>query len=299
MILKDLEQLLEQAETKGRKRLVVAAAQDEDVLLAVKAALERDLIDPILVGNRDEIISILKAIGLESASIQIQHEPDKNLACQSAVQLIRQGKGDILMKGIVTTGTLVKAILDKEKGLLKGMLLSHVAFFQSQFYPKVICVTDAALNIAPDVNEKAAIIRNAVSVCHKIGIEKPLVAVLAAIETVNPKMEATVHAEMLAGMQKQNQIEGCIVDGPLALDNAVSEEAAHHKGLTSDVAGHADILLVPDLNSGNILYKSLNFLGGAVCAAVVAGAAVPVVLTSRADEDRSKFLSIALAVALS
>jgi phosphate butyryltransferase len=299
MILKDLEQLLEQAETKGRKRLVVAAAQDEDVLLAVKAAIERDLVDPILVGNRDEIISILKAIDLESASIQIQHEPDKNLACQLAVQLIRQGKGDILMKGIVTTGTLVKAILDKEKGLLKGMLLSHVAFFQSQFYPKVICVTDAALNIAPAVNEKAAIIRNAVFVCHKIGIEKPLVAVLAAVETVNPKMEATVHAEMLAGMQKRNLIEGCIVDGPLALDNAVSEVAAHHKGLTSDVAGHADILLVPDLNSGNILYKSLNFLGGAVCAAVVAGAAVPVVLTSRADEDRSKFLSIALAVALS
>ncbi|HLO57621.1 MAG TPA: bifunctional enoyl-CoA hydratase/phosphate acetyltransferase [Bacteroidales bacterium] len=299
MILKNLEQLLEQAEKKGRKRLVVAAAQDEDVLLAVKAAVEKKLVEPVLVGNRDEIISILKAIGLDSSSFQILHEPDKNLACQLAVQLIRQGNGDILMKGIVTTGMLVKAILDKEKGLLKGMLLSHVAFFQSKYYPKVICVTDAALNIAPNVNEKAAIIRNAVSVCHKIGIEKPLVAVLAAVETVNPKMEATVHAEILTGMQKQSQIEGCIVEGPLALDNAVSEEAAHHKGLTSDVAGHADVLLVPDLNSGNILYKSLNFLGGAVCAAVVAGAAVPVVLTSRADEDRSKFLSIALAVALS
>jgi phosphate butyryltransferase len=176
-------------------------------------------------------------------------------------------------------------------------LLSHLAFFETRYYHKILCITDAALNIAPDMNEKVAIINNAVAVYHQLGIPVPLVAVLAAVESVNPKMEATVHAAMLTQMQKRMQITGCIVDGPLALDNAVSADAANHKSIVSDVAGNADILVAPDLNSGNILYKSLNFLGGAVCAAIVAGASVPVVLTSRADEDRSKFLSIALAVA--
>jgi phosphate butyryltransferase len=202
------------------------------------------------------------------------------------------------MKGMVSTGQLVKAILDKENGLLKGGLLSHMAFFESKYYHKILCVTDAALNIAPDFNEKVSIIKNAVAVYHKLGISQPLIAILASVETVNPKMEATVHGAMLTQMQKRQQIEGCLIDGPLALDNAVSFDAAKHKGITSEVTGNADILLAPDLNAGNILYKSLNFLGGAVCAAVVAGASVPVVLTSRADEDKSKFLSIALAVAI-
>jgi phosphate butyryltransferase len=192
----------------------------------------------------------------------------------------------------------VKAILDKETGLLKGNLLSHVAFFETSFYHKILCITDAALNISPDFNEKCAIVNNAVSVYHKLGIINPRVAVLAAVETVNPRMEATVHGAMLTMMQKRNQIEGCIIDGPLALDIAVSADAAKHKGLISDVAGDADILVTPDLNSGNMLYKSLNFLGGAFVAAIVAGASVPVVLTSRADQDKSKFMSIALAAAM-
>jgi phosphate butyryltransferase len=202
------------------------------------------------------------------------------------------------MKGMVSTGVLVKAILDKENGLLNGALLSHIAFFETPHYHKLLCITDAALNIAPDVTDKADIIRNAVKAFHKLGIKQPKVAILAAVETVNPKMEATMHAAILAMMQKRNQIEGCIVDGPLALDNAISAQAADHKGIVSEVAGDADILVTPDLNAGNMLYKSLIFLGGAVTAAVVAGASVPVVLTSRADSDRSKFLSIALAAAM-
>ena len=295
--LKSLNDLVRIAAGKGYRTLVVAVAQDEDVLKAVKAAAAANLIVPILVGNRREIESAASMAGYDVSGVELVHEPDKQMACEKAVELVRNGKGQILMKGLVSTGLLVKAILSKENGLLRGSLLSHVAFFESPHYHKIFCVTDAALNISPDITEKADIIRNAIGVYHALGIMQPRVAALAAVETVNPKMEATVHAALLTAMQKRNQITGCLIDGPLALDNAISADAAAHKGITSDVAGNADILLTPDLNCGNILYKSLNFLGGSVTAAMVVGASVPVVLTSRADSDTSKFLSIALAAA--
>lgn len=298
MILKSLGNFVEIAARKGKKKLAVAVAQDEDVLKAIKAAMQAGIIIPILVGDKQEIMISAEHAELDLSGIEIFHEPDKQNACMSAVKLVRNGCADILMKGLVSTGVLVKAILDKETGLLKGNLLSHIAFFETGFYHKILCITDAALNISPDFNEKCAIVNNAVSVYHKLGISNPRVAVLAAVETVNPRMEATVHGAMLAMMQKRNQIEGCIIDGPMALDNAVSADAAKHKGLISDVAGDADILVTPDLNAGNMLYKSLNFLGGAFVAAIVAGASVPVVLTSRADLDKSKFMSIALAAAM-
>jgi len=298
MILKSLGNFVEIAARKGKKRLAVAVAQDEDVLKAIKSAMQAGIIIPILVGDRHEIMISAEQAELDLSGIEIFHEPDRQNACMAAVKLVTNGRAEILMKGLVSTGVLVKAILDKETGLLKGNLLSHVAFFETNFYHKILCITDAALNISPDFNEKCAIVNNAVSVYHKLGIINPRVAVLAAVETVNPRMEATVHGAMLTMMQKRNQIEGCIIDGPLALDIAVSADAAKHKGLISDVAGDADILVTPDLNSGNMLYKSLNFLGGAFVAAIVAGASVPVVLTSRADQDKSKFMSIALAAAM-
>jgi phosphate butyryltransferase len=298
MILKSLGQLTEMAIPKGCKKLVVAVAQDEEVLLAVNKAREEGLIIPILVGNRREIEQAAEQCHMNLADAEIIEENNSNAACALAVKLIREGHGDILMKGSVNTGQLVKAILDKQNGLLTGALLSHLAFFESPYYHKILCITDAALNIAPDFAEKVSIVNNAIETCHNIGISCPKIAVLAPVETVNPKMEATIHAAMLTQMQRRNQIEGCIIDGPLALDNAVSSDAAQHKNLVSDVAGDADVLLVPDLNAGNILYKSLSFLGGAACAAVVAGAMVPIVLTSRADKDKSKFLSITLAVSL-
>jgi phosphate butyryltransferase len=297
MALKKLGDLVKIAADRGTRRLVVAVAQDDDVLRAVKSATDAGLIIPILVGDRESILKASKIAEFELKDIEIVHEPDKQLACSKAVKKVSEGHADILMKGLVSTGMFVKAILNKDAGLLQGTLLSHVAFFESPYYHKVFCVTDAALNIAPDMNEKAGIIQNAVGLYHSLGIKMPKVAVLAAVETINPKMEATVHAAMLAAMQKRNQLEGCIVDGPLALDNAISLEAARHKGIASEVAGDADILVTPDLNSGNILYKSLIFLGGAVTAAMVIGATIPVVLTSRADSDKSKFLSIALAAA--
>jgi phosphate butyryltransferase len=298
MIFKSLENIVEFAVQKGEKKLAVAVAQDEDVLKAVKSAIQRHLIIPTLLGDKDEIHRSADKVGLEMSGIEVIHEHDKNAACILAVKLVREGEADLLMKGMVSTGQLVRAILDKEFGLLKRGLLSHLAFFETPYYHKILCITDAALNINPDFDEKVAIVKNAVNTFHRLGISNPLVAILAPVETVNPKMIATVHGAMLTQMQKRGQIEGCVIDGPLALDNAISAEAAKHKGLTSEVAGNADILVTPDLNAGNMLYKSLNFLGGAVCAAIVAGASVPVVLTSRADQDRSKYLSIALAVAM-
>lgn len=297
MTLTKLDDFVDLASARGCRKLAVAVAQDEDVLLAVKAAVEKGFVEPVLVGDRDAISVAAEKAGFYIGDFPLIHESDKQKACVLAVKLVKDKKADILMKGLVSTGIFVKAILDKD-GLLNNTLLSHIAFFETPYYHKLLCITDAALNISPDVQEKAGIIRNAVKAFHRLGNALPKVAVLAAVETVNPKMEATVHASMLVMMQKRNQLEGCLVDGPLALDNAVSATAAEHKGILSEVAGDADILVTPDLNTGNILYKSLIFLGGAVTAAVVAGAAVPVVLTSRADSDRSKFLSIALAAAM-
>jgi phosphate butyryltransferase len=296
--VKRLEELVNMAAQKGRRKLIVAVAQDKDVLLAVKSASAAGLIEPLLVGDPDEIKAAAREAGFDISGIDIFPVADKQQACNMAAGMARDNKGSILMKGMVTTGILMKAVLDKGNGLMSGSLLSHIAFFESPYYHKLICVTDAALNIAPDLQEKAGIINNAVNALHRLGVALPKVGILAAVETVNPKMEATTHAAMLVAMQKRNQIRGCLIDGPLALDNAISAEAAHHKGIVSDVAGDADILLAPDITSGNILYKSLIFLGGAVTAAMIVGASVPVVLTSRSDSDKSKFLSIALAAAM-
>jgi|WetSurSiteA1Bulk_404760.scaffolds.fasta_scaffold07387_3 phosphate butyryltransferase len=298
MTIKTLGTIVDIAGQKGKKRIAVAVAQDEDVLVALKSAMKAGICQPILVGDKDDIRRAAETALFDLSTVEIIHESDRQSACETSVKLIRGGQADILMKGLVSTGILVKSLLDKEFGLVKGSLLSHLAFFETPNYHKLLCITDAALNISPDFNDKVGIVRNAVDIYHRLGIDTPQVAILAPVETVNPKMEATVHGAMLTQMQRRNQIEGCLIDGPLALDVAVSYDAARHKGLISAVAGDADILVTPDLNSGNMLYKSLNFLGGAVAAAIVAGASVPVVLTSRADQDKSKFLSIALSVAL-
>lgn len=299
MELKKLDVLIAMAKAKAAKRrLVVAAAADEPVLEAVANAKKEGIIEPILVGDKQAIEKIAAGVGFDLKGIEIIHEPDAYKASVKAVQVIREGKADIMMKGLVATGPLLKAVLDKENGLRKGALISHVAFFESPYYHKLICVTDAAMNVAPEFDEKVSIVTNAVDAFHKLGYKNPKVAVVAAVETVNPKMEATVHAAMLTQMNRRKQIKGCIIDGPFGLDNAVSKEAAEHKGIVSEVAGDADLIVCADINMGNVLYKSLSFIGGAVCAAVLMGASVPIVLTSRADSDRSKMLSIALAAAM-
>ncbi|MBN2683391.1 MAG: bifunctional enoyl-CoA hydratase/phosphate acetyltransferase [Bacteroidales bacterium] len=298
MELKSLETLTELAKAKTTRKLVVAAAADLHVLEAVRDAVNYKIVEPILVGDEPEIIKIAGSISFNLKGIKIVNEPNPAKAAIIAVSLIKQGEGNVLMKGMVATGPLLKAVLDKENGLRKGGTLSHIAFFETPFYHKLLGVTDAAMNVAPDFDEKVAILNNAVEAFHKLGVKNPKVAVIGAVEVVNPKMEATVHAAMLTQMNRRKQITGCIVDGPLALDNAVSKEAADHKGIISDVAGDCDIILTPDINSGNILYKSINFLGGGVSAAVIMGATVPIVLTSRSDSEKSKLMSITLAAAM-
>jgi phosphate butyryltransferase len=298
-MLKSLTTLLDLAKQKGVCRVAVAAAADKHVLDAIMMAKKEGFAEPILVGEKAAIESIAKEIGFNLSDVQIIDIADPYKASVEAVSLIRNNKADILMKGLVGTGPMLKAVLDKENGLRKGATLSHVALFETQFYHKLLGVTDAAMNVAPEFEEKVSMVQNAIEVFHKLGIMEPKVAIVCAVETVNPKMEATVHAAMLTQMNRRKQIKGCIIDGPLALDNAVSAESAQHKGIVSDVAGDVDLIVTPDINSGNVLYKSMNFLGGATTAAVIMGAKVPIVLTSRADSEKSKLMSIALAAAIS
>ena len=294
-----LSELIEKAKNKPKKKIAVAAAEDEPVLKSLKSGIENGIITPVLIGDKAKIEKIAQAIDFELTDVQIIHnDKGPNESARIAVSLVKSGEADILMKGFVSTGALLKAVLDKENGLRKGQVLSHVAFFESPHYHKLLCVTDVAMNMDPDFNTKVHILNNAVEACHKIGIDIPKVAVVAAVEVVNPKMEATVHAAMMKTMSDRKQFNGCIVDGPLALDNAVNKEAAEHKGIESEVAGDCDIVLVPNLEAGNMFYKALNFLGGASVAAVIMGATVPIVLTSRSDSESSKMLSIALAAAM-
>ncbi len=297
-MIKNLSCLVDMAKSKTTRRIVVAAAGDHAVLVAIKSAMKDKIISPILVGDKDEIESICKEINLDFSNIEIIDIPDPTEASVKAVSIVREGKAEILMKGLVNTGPLLKAVLDSEYGLRKGETLSHVAFFESPYYHKLFCVTDAGMNVEPDLNDKVEILKNAVEAFHKLGVRKPKVAIVGAVETENPKMQPNVHASILKNMNEKGQIIGCIVDGPFALDNAVSKESAEHKGIISEVAGDADIILTPDIYSGNILYKALNFLGGSSSAAIIMGATVPIVLTSRSDTEKSKLLSIALAAAM-
>ena len=294
-MIKHLMELVERAKQRETRKLVLAAAGDEDALLAVKNAVNQGIVEPILVGDMLKIQTIAKRISFDISELETYDVEDKNEASAKACMLIKEGKGEILMKGNVGTGTLMKAVLNKEAGLRKGDTLSHVAVFESPYYHKLLGVTDAAMNVGPDLETKIAIIKNAIEVFHKLDNPNPKVAIVGSVETVNPRMEATMHAATISMMNYRKQITGCIIDGPLAIDNAISKKSAELKNITSDVAGDTDIILAPGIDAGNILYKTLNFLGGAVAAAVIMGAAAPVVLTSRSDSDKSKFLSIALA----
>jgi len=293
-----LSEVVEMAKAKKKRRIAVAAAGDPDVLEALKNAENEGIIEPVLVGEKPRILEICKNIGLDCGKYEIIDIPDRFEASLMASQLIREGRAEILMKGMVSTGQLLKAVLNKEHGLRKGSVLSHVAVFESPYYHKLLGITDAAMNVAPTFEEKISIINNAVEVFHLLGETNPKVAVVGAVETVNQRMESTMHAATLSMMNKRQQIKGCVIDGPLALDNAVSKKAAEVKGIESEVAGNVDIVVAPDINGANFLYKALNFLGGAETAAVIMGAKVPIVLTSRADSEKSKFLSIALAAAI-
>ncbi|PFR72189.1 phosphate butyryltransferase [Bacillus cereus] len=293
-----LEYLIDQAAGKPKKTVAVAVAEDHEVIEAVAKAIKLQLAQFRLYGNQEKIMGMLQEHGLQTSEhVEVIAAMSSAEATEFSVKAVRNGEADVLMKGNIPTANILKAVLNKEWGLRKGSVLSHVAAFEVQNYDRLIFVTDAAMNIAPDVTQKAAIIQNTVEVAQAIGIDLPKVAPIAAVEVVNPAMQATIDAAMLTQMNRRGQIKDCIVDGPLALDNAVSQIAAEHKGIVSDVAGKADILLVPTIEAGNVLYKSLVYFADAKAGAMIAGAKAPIVLTSRADSAETKVYSLALAVA--
>ncbi|MCU4928371.1 phosphate butyryltransferase [Bacillus cereus] len=293
-----LEYLIDQAAGQPKKTVAVAVAEDHEVIEAVAKAIKLQLAQFRLYGNQEKIMGMLQEHGLQTSEhVEVIAAMSSAEAAELSVKAVRNGEADVLMKGNIPTANILKAVLNKEWGLRKGSVLSHVAAFEVPNYDRLIFVTDAAMNIAPDVTQKAAIIQNTVEVAQAIGIGLPKVAPIAAVEVVNPAMQATIDAAMLTQMNRRGQIKDCIVDGPLALDNAVSQIAAEHKGIVSDVAGKTDILLVPTIEAGNVLYKSLVYFADAKVGAMIAGAKAPIVLTSRADSAETKVYSLALAVA--
>ena len=298
-MLKTFDEVLNKAKDYGPKKMVVASAGAEDVLKAVEAARKERLTDSILVGDKEEIIQIANQMGIDPANYEIIDKTDKTEAVRYAVELVRNNEASILMKGMLGTARLLKAVLDKEIGLRTNRILSHVYTLEIKDYNRLLTMTDGAMNISPDLKQKAQIIQNAIYYAHSLGIEKPKVAVVAALELVNPDMPATIDAACLAKMSERGQIVGGIVDGPLGFDNAISKEAAKHKGIESPVSGEVDIILVPNIESGNIFAKGLVYLAKAVPAGLLLGAKAPVVLVSRSDSAQSKLYSIALGVLMS
>lgn len=297
-MLKKLIDLHEMARKHQKKKLVLAAAQDQNAIEAVVEASNNGIVDVILVGDAPKIREIFDLLGYDIAGYEIVNEPDFDKAAAISVQMVSEKKADILMKGLLSTSSLLKAVLNKEWGLRSGELLSHLALFEIPTYHKIIALTDAAMNISPDLKGKVAIIKNAVTYLRKLGNDLPKVAVLSAVETVNPDMKSTMEAAALAKMADRGQISHCIIDGPFALDNAISEKSAKLKKINSPVAGDADLLVGDNLDVSNVIYKSLIYFAQAQCAAVIVGATAPIVLTSRADSDETKLNSIALAAAI-
>lgn len=299
MVLKSLSDLKHIVAGGPRKKLVLAAAQDQHSLGAVIRAWKDDIIEPILIGDKEEIQNICDSNNYDITGLTIIHERITEIAVEMAVKMASSKQVDVLMKGKVGTSTLLKCALNKEWGLRTGQLLSHFALFEVDTYHKLIAVTDVAMNIAPNLKDKIAIVNNSVACLNKLGYIMPKVAVLGAVEMVNENMEATLHAALLSKMNQRDQIKNCIIDGPLAFDNAVSYESAKFKGIRSEVAGDTDLLLMPDIEVGNVLYKSLVFFAKAKVASMILGALVPIVLTSRSDSEQAKYDSILLSAAAS
>ena len=290
------EQLLLRCRSLEPITTAVAHPCEQTALEGALDAAAKKLITPILVGPAAKIEEVARKSGLDLSRVRIVDVPHSHAAAAKAVELVRQGEAEVLMKGSLHTDELLGAVVAKETGLRTGRRLSHVFIMDVPTYHKVLLVTDAAINIAPSLEDKADICQNALDLTASLGLEKAKVAILAAVETVTSKMPATIDAAALCKMADRGQIKGGILEGPLAFDNAISREAAETKGIHSEVAGDPDILLVPDLEAGNMLAKQLTFLARADSAGLVLGARVPIILTSRADSVRSRIASCAVAM---
>jgi phosphate butyryltransferase len=292
-----LDDIIKEVKVRGKKRLVAAYANDSHTIGATSMAIDAGIIDATLVGDIETIKKVCKEEGIDVAKYRLVQEADEQKAANKAVELINNGEGDILMKGLCTTDKYMRAILNKEKGLMPGgkSVLSHVTVFEVPTYHKLLVTSDVAVIPAPDFNQKVAITNYVINTAKTLGIEKPKVAMIAATEQMTFGMQACVEAALIAAMGNRGQIKGGIIDGPLAMDVAIDKESAEIKKLTGEVAGDADCLVWPNIESGNVFYKTATKLAKAELAAMVVGAKVPCVLSSRGDSTKTKMYSIALA----
>jgi len=293
--MRTMQDIVKKAQLTGPQKLVVAVANDEHVIEAVEMARKERIIEPILVGDKKSIIEVLDRLKIAKSFYEIIDESDPVKACEESVKLVSSGKADLLMKGLVDTAVILRAVLDKDFGLRTPNRLSHVSIMEIPNYHKLLMMSDGAMNTYPDVDIKQEIIENGVEILHKIGVKTPKVGCICAIEKINPKMQHTLDCQELIERNKNERIKNCVIGGPFALDNAINKEAAIHKGITDSMAGDVDFVLMPQIESGNVFYKSMMFLANAKSASVIAGAQKPIVLTSRADSKETKFYSIALA----
>lgn len=293
-MLENLAELLKIVQEKDSRVIAVASAADDEVIEVVHSAETMGIAEFILVGNAEKISNIVAEYGYDIRA-EIIDESDDKAAAAKAVELVREGRAQAVMKGLLHTSTFMKAVLNKETGLNKGNLISQISVIDKIEGDGLQMITDGVISIAPDLDTKKKIIENAVDLCHKIGNPCPKVALLAAVEVVNPAMQDTIDDAVICKMNDRKQISGCIIDGPLALDNAVSIEAAKHKGIESPVAGQADVLVVPNIQVGNVFIKSITYYAKKDMASAIVGTAAPVIMTSRTDSVMNKMLSIALA----
>lgn len=295
MELKNFKELIAKVQNNDtKKRVAVAAAHDEHTLEAVFKAVNDKLVEPVLIGDKEKIVQMLKNLSVSFDENEIIHTSGDTEAAEKTVELINEGKADFIMKGKLQTADLLKAVVNKEKGLRTGSVMSHVAILEIPAYHKLMAVTDGGMMMYPELEEKKQIVENAVGVFTAMGYECPKVAVLTAVETVNPKMPEAVDADNLKKMNQDGEIKDCIIEGPISVDLTFSKESAQIKGYESPVTGEADILLVPNITTGNILSKALIEFAGATMAGMIVGAKVPIVLTSRGATSEEKYLSLVL-----
>jgi phosphate butyryltransferase len=298
MTITTFAQLMEKAREVGPKTVAIAAAQDREVLLAAQDAEAQDLAECILVGDRATITDIAQEGSIDIGHMMIIHEPEPKQAARKVMELVRLGHAQIAMKGKIETGDFLRVALDREVGLRVGRLLTHVGLFEIPGFDRLIFVSDAGVVVAPSMEQKIEIVQNAIYVAQRLGVEQPRVAVLAATEMVNPKIPTTLDAANLSKMADRGQIKGGLIDGPLALDNAISLESAQIKGIKSDVAGQADILIPPDVEAANVLAKAITYFAKGHMAGVVVGGKSPLIVASRSDPHETKLVSMALGVIL-
>lgn len=293
-MFRNLDDLVASAIGLGPARIAVAAGHDPDVIESLQLAREMGLAEAVLVGDRKKIEPMAAAAGLRLDSEQLIHQPDESAAALQAIGLVRDGAADLLMKGKINTSVLIRAVLNREKGLRTGRQLSQVIVFQVPGIDRLMIMTDAAINLAPELAQKAEICRNAMHVAHALGIEEPNVALLCALEFVNPAMPATVDAAALTMMNRRGQLKGGYVEGPIALDVPMSRFAADRKGIETPLVENTDVLIAPDIEAANILYRAILYMAGGESGGIVVGAKVPLILLSRAETPETKIRSIAI-----